>query len=401
MAAEKRTLEEDGSLNTSTYLLDIEGTTTSISFVKDTLFPHVKQNLEKYVKENWEKEEFQKLYALFIEQSEKDEADKVEGVIVLKKDEENAAEKFVKNVLWQMDSDRKTGCLKTLQGQIYVAGYEKGELKGHVYPDFAPALKKWNSENKSIFIYSSGSVEAQKLLFGHSVDGDLTEFIKDYYDTEIGAKVEKESYVKIAEKIGKESSDITFFTDVVKEAEAAKEAGLKVVLVQRETTEDFPEEIKGKFEVIKTFAVEDSASPSKKRKIEEEEKKVEAEEVKEDAKEVTPPETTEKPAEETTPVVEEPKEDAETEKMETEEKKNEEAKVTENGEKEAENGTTEANGHTNGVNGNAENGHTNGDVKEPEEKKTEDIEPIPVKKLDTDVTPAGDAAAEPAAATTE
>jgi enolase-phosphatase E1 len=121
-----------------------------------------------------------------------------------------------------------------------------------------------------LYIFSSGSVEAQKLLFGHTTEGDVTSMLSDYFDTEIGSKVEKDSYTKIAEKIGKPVGEIIFFTDVVKEADAAKEAGMPVVVMVREGNTPLTDEEKTKYNVLTTFEVEEEEVPAKKQKLDEE-----------------------------------------------------------------------------------------------------------------------------------
>jgi enolase-phosphatase E1 len=121
-----------------------------------------------------------------------------------------------------------------------------------------------------LYIFSSGSVEAQKLLFGNTTEGDVTSMIADYFDTEVGPKVEKESYTKIAEKIGKPVGEIVFYTDVVKEADAAKEAGMPVVVVAREGNTPLTDDEKTKFTVVSTFEVEEEEVPAKKQKLDEE-----------------------------------------------------------------------------------------------------------------------------------
>lgn len=133
-----------------------------------------------------------------------------------------------------------------------------------------PQFKKWTSDGKKLYIFSSGSVEAQKLLFGHSTEGDVTSMLSDYFDTEVGPKVEKESYSKIAEKIGKPVGEIVFYTDVVKEADAAKEAGMPVVIVAREGNTPLTDDEKTKFQVVSTLEVEEEEVPAKKQKLDEE-----------------------------------------------------------------------------------------------------------------------------------
>ncbi|PSN42289.1 hypothetical protein C0J52_12864, partial [Blattella germanica] len=221
---EKRIKDIDDSLQKARIVLvDIEGTTTSISFVKDTLFSYVRNNLESYLKAHWDDAEFQDDLTLLKAQSKQDETDKVDGAVLIPEENgDGTLEAVVKNVLWQMDQDRKTKALKQLQGHIMREGYKNGKLKGHVYSDVAPALKSWAHNGRQVYIYSSGSVEAQKLLFGHSEEGDLLE--------------------------NGEHSHAIF-----PEAKAAKEAGVSAVLVVRDGNEPLSEEDQVNFPVIKSF----------------------------------------------------------------------------------------------------------------------------------------------------
>ncbi|XP_078033138.1 enolase-phosphatase E1 [Augochlora pura] len=269
MAGEKRTQDqEETSLSGTVILVDIEGTTTSVSFVKDTLFPYVRENLSKYIESKWEDEEFKKDFEKLKEQAKKDEEDKVDGFVPITGDAEEEKKSLVKNVLWQMDGDRKTGALKQLQGHMWREAYNSGAVKAHVYDDVPKALEAWTNDGKKVYVYSSGSVEAQKLLFGHSVHGDLLKHFSGYFDTEVGAKQETSSYKNILNKIGAEPSAIVFLTDVVKEAAAAKEAGLSAVLVEREGNAPLTDEDKVSFTTIKSFLDLTFQASTKRQKLE-------------------------------------------------------------------------------------------------------------------------------------
>ncbi|XP_049784493.1 enolase-phosphatase E1 isoform X2 [Schistocerca cancellata] len=253
--SEKRANEtDDVYYKANVVLVDIEGTTTSIDFVKNTLFPYVRKNLDVYLKSKWNDAEFKEDLKLLQEQSKQDEADGTEGFVKIPEGvSEDIFEDVKKNVLWQMDLDRKTKALKQLQGHIWRDAYKKGEVKAHVYPDVAPALKSWKLSGKDIYVYSSGSVEAQKLLFGHTQDGDLLEIFSGYFDTAVGPKVEESSYSNIVKSVKCKSEEIIFFTDVPKEARAAKSAGLQAVIVVREGNLPITDEDKLEFPVIKSF----------------------------------------------------------------------------------------------------------------------------------------------------
>ncbi|XP_076667522.1 enolase-phosphatase E1 [Andrena cerasifolii] len=255
MAGEKRSQDQEEALLSETVILvDIEGTTTSISFVKDTLFPYVRENLKKYVEAKWEDEEFKKDFEKLKEQAKKDEEDKVNGFVsITGANKEEQKETLMKNILWQMDGDRKTGALKQLQGHMWREAYNSGAVKAHVYEDVPKALESWTNDGRKVYVYSSGSVEAQKLLFGHSVHGDLLKYFNGYFDIEVGAKQESNSYKNILSKIGAEPSNVLFLTDTVKEAAAAKGAGLSAVVVLREGNAALTDEERESFTTIKSF----------------------------------------------------------------------------------------------------------------------------------------------------
>ncbi|OAD53936.1 Enolase-phosphatase E1 [Eufriesea mexicana] len=270
MAGEKRTQDQEETLLSETVILvDIEGTTTSISFVKDTLFPYVRENLKKYIETKWEDEEFKQDFEKLKEQAKKDEEDKIDGFVpITGANVEEERESLVKNILWQMDCDRKTGALKQLQGHVWREAYNSGTVKAHVYEDVPKALESWTSDGKKVYVYSSGSIEAQKLLFGHSVHGDLLKHFSGYFDTEIGAKQESSSYKNILSKIGAEPSNVIFLTDVVKEAAAAKEAGLSTVIVLREGNAPLTDEERVTYITIKSFLDLTFQTSTKRQKLE-------------------------------------------------------------------------------------------------------------------------------------
>lgn len=254
--------------NCKILLIDVEGTTTSISFVKDKLFPYVEENVQKFLEENWEDEAVKKAVAGLRKLAVEDVANKMDGVIEVPpedKTKDEQIEALVKNTKWQMSLDRKTGALKTLQGLIWKQGYEKGEIKGHVYDDVMPALEQWRSVNgQKVYIYSSGSVQAQKLLFGQSDAGDMLAHIDGHFDTDVGGKREVASYKNIIEKIGCKAGETLFLTDIYEEAKAAGEAGLQTVLVVREGNAPLPEEA-AKLPTMQSFV---QLALAKKRKTE-------------------------------------------------------------------------------------------------------------------------------------
>ena len=183
---------------------DIEGTTSSLSFVKDVLFPYAQKNLPDYVRAN-------------------PNAPEVKAV------GDNAIEKLQQ---W-MHEDKKETSLKALQGLVWAQGYKSGELVADIYPDALAKLKQWKTEGFTLYIYSSGSVPAQKLLFGHTPAGDVNHLFSGYFDTAIGGKLEATSYKKIQSEIGVVPQEILFLSDNTKELDAAKAAGWKTVWLNR------------------------------------------------------------------------------------------------------------------------------------------------------------------------
>jgi enolase-phosphatase E1 len=188
-------------------LLDIEGTTSSTAFVSEVLFPYARAHLRAFVAANRE------ATAPVLAQIPGDP---------------------VETLLRWMDEDRKQTALKALQGMIWADGYASGELQGHVYPDTPDALCRWQARGVPAFIYSSGSIEAQKLIFSHSVAGDLTPLLSGYFDTRTGGKRDAGSYSAIAAATGLVASDILFVSDVQAEVDAARAAGMKALLIDRE-----------------------------------------------------------------------------------------------------------------------------------------------------------------------
>ena len=155
-----------------------------------------------------------------------DEVVKIAGV-------ENKLNAISRQLIQWIDEDKKITPLKTLQGMIWKAGYENGDFKGHVYPDVEPVLRKWHEQGIRLYVFSSGSVEAQKLIFGYSEAGDLTPLFSGYFDTQIGNKREAESYKNIISKINVEPDEILFLSDIEQELDAAKEAGINTLQLVR------------------------------------------------------------------------------------------------------------------------------------------------------------------------
>ncbi len=194
---------------------DIEGTTSSIAFVKDVLFPYARSRLRDFVAQN-------EVSAVL---------DEVRG---LQQDASLTTSQIVDLLDQWMDEDRKIAPLKTLQGMIWADGYKSGELTGHIYPDAVTALRSWRAAGIPLYVYSSGSVEAQRLIFGHTAFGDLTPLFDGYFDTRIGGKLQAPSYQQIAAAIGMRPGDLLFLSDHEGEIAAAKQSGWQTQLVDRD-----------------------------------------------------------------------------------------------------------------------------------------------------------------------
>lgn len=197
---------------------DIEGTTSSIDFVHQTLFPYAKKHLRAYLQAHADRTRMQQLI------------DEVEAIEHAELSVEGAADVLER---W-IAEDRKLTPLKALQGMIWAQGYAAGELKGHVYADTPDALRRWHAQGLKLYVYSSGSVEAQKLIFGHTEYGDLTPLFAGYFDTRIGAKREADSYRAILAQIGCEGDEVLFLSDVGEELDAARGAGMQTTQMIRD-----------------------------------------------------------------------------------------------------------------------------------------------------------------------
>lgn len=204
-------------------LTDIEGTTSSISFVRDVLFPYARERLPAFVAANADRPEVRALL---------DQVATENGAMC---DDAMIAE----TLQGWIDDDRKHTALKALQGMIWEAGYHEGDFQAPIYPDVAPALRGWHAAGHPLAVYSSGSVPAQKLLFSHTDAGDLAPLFSGWFDTQVGHKRDADSYRLIADRLQRAPADIQFLSDIVAELDAAREAGMRTVLLDRR--EDYPE----------------------------------------------------------------------------------------------------------------------------------------------------------------
>ena len=187
-------------------LTDIEGTTSSISFVKNVLFPYARKALPAFIAEHGQQPEVRRWLDAV--------ATEIGGAC------------------------QDSLVAETLQGLIWDEGYRRGDYTAHFYPEVAPVLKGWHAAGLPLYVYSSGSVPAQKLFFGFSDAGDLSPLVSGWFDTEIGGKREADSYRRIVQAIGVPAGEILFLSDVVEELDAAREAGLQTRLIDR--LDDYP-----------------------------------------------------------------------------------------------------------------------------------------------------------------
>ena len=204
-------------------LTDIEGTTSSISFVKDVLFPYARRELPRFVAAHGHEPEVRR----WLDQVALENGGLCQDAMI------------VETLQGWIDQDRKHTALKALQGMVWEAGYANADFTAPLYPDVPPALARWHAAGHALAVYSSGSVPAQKLLFAHTDGGDLTGLFSGWFDTAVGGKREADSYARIAQALDTAPGDILFLSDVVAELDAAREAGLRTTLIDRR--EDYPQ----------------------------------------------------------------------------------------------------------------------------------------------------------------
>lgn len=201
---------------------DIEGTTSSISFVHDVLFPYAKERMADYIHDH------------------ADEPDVVTQLNEVRAEvgKELSTDEVIAQLRQWIAEDKKITPLKALQGMIWEAGYQNGDFTGHMYDDATEYLKKWNADGIKLYVFSSGSVKAQKLLFGFSDDGDLTPLFSGYFDTRIGSKREIDAYQNIINDLALPAEEILFLSDIKEELDAARQAGIQTVWLVRDDTLD-------------------------------------------------------------------------------------------------------------------------------------------------------------------
>ena len=199
-------------------LTDIEGTTSSIAFVKDVLFPYARAHLTRFIETHRDDPAVTRWL---------DATAREAGI------DDPHSHRVAETLLRWTDEDRKATPLKALQGMIWKAGYEAGDYKAHIYPEVPAKFREWKAQGLKLYVYSSGSVPAQKLFFGHTEAGDLAGLFDGWFDTEVGGKRERGSYLRIAETIGLAPPAIVFLSDIAAELEAAHGAGMQVIQLCR------------------------------------------------------------------------------------------------------------------------------------------------------------------------
>ena len=201
---------------------DIEGTTTDINFVHKVLFPYAHAKLPDFLRAN------------------SDTPAVVEQIDAVRSEmgaPDATLEAVIAQLLHWIETDQKVTPLKALQGMVWADGYQRGDFKGHLYSDVAPTLRQWKDLGKALYVYSSGSVQAQKLLFGYSDAGDLTPLFSGYFDTHIGHKREATAYQRIVAELDLPPAAVLFLSDVIEELDAAKQAGMQTLQLVREGTQ--------------------------------------------------------------------------------------------------------------------------------------------------------------------
>lgn len=208
-----------------TIVTDIEGTTSSINFVHQVLFPYAAKNLPGFIRANHASSPVKSA---------------LQEVAALTDIASNDIDALITQLLNWIAEDQKVTPLKQLQGLVWEYGYRNGDYKAHIYADALSALQHWHQQNIELYVYSSGSIYAQKLFFSFNEGGDLTGLFKGYFDTVTGPKREAQSYQKIQQAIAKPANEILFLSDIVEELDAAADIGMHTAWLQREQAEMTP-----------------------------------------------------------------------------------------------------------------------------------------------------------------
>jgi enolase-phosphatase E1 len=203
---------------------DIEGTTTEVSFVYDILFPYFRTHMDQWTT---------------VDSDQMNQVLEQTRLLVL---EEQSIDLSTNEALfdqlrqWSLE-DRKVTPLKTFQGMVWEQGFKSGAIKGHMYPDVKPALERWTAMGMKLAIFSSGSIAAQKQLFGFSTEGDLTPYFSAYFDTTTGMKRDEQTYHLIVQQLHASANSVLFLSDIPQELEAANAAGMRTLQLVRPGTQ--------------------------------------------------------------------------------------------------------------------------------------------------------------------
>ena len=220
-------------------LLDIEGTTCPASYVSETLFPYATEHLPSFVSKNMRDNEVRNILKAAEHEWMNDNC---EASIKLKEKhsstEDNSPEGVIQYLLHLIKTDQKSTSLKDLQGKIWLAGYQRGELKAEIFPETAGCFRQWAQDNILISSYSSGSIQAQKLLYKHTNHGDLCSIIHQWFDTHTGSKKRAQSYSKISQRLKASPRNVLFVSDSSEECDAASESGMLTLFSLRTSNPD-------------------------------------------------------------------------------------------------------------------------------------------------------------------
>ena len=207
-------------------LLDIEGTTCPVSFVASTLFPYANEHLGSYLRAHGQERMVHELLESVERSWREDSSEEAQSLLqahqaldAVGPDQPNALEAYLRLLI---RCDRKLTALKDLQGMIWRQGYENGQLKAPLFEDVPGALRHWSNQGLVLAVYSSGSVPAQQLLYGHSSGGDLRSLFQHWFDTRIGAKTDPSSYQSIASAMGCGPNTVLFISDSRAELEIGR-----------------------------------------------------------------------------------------------------------------------------------------------------------------------------------
>lgn len=215
-------------------LLDIEGTTCPVSFVAEVLFPYARQQMGAYLGRHADEPEVAALVSAVAESWQNDPHPEAQELLVRCNPAAPDAEQVLPYLHWLIANDVKLTPLKELQGRIWRTGYASGELVAPLFEDVAPALQRWHQQGLILAVYSSGSIPAQQLLYGHSQAGNLCPLFRHWFDTRSGPKQQSRSYSGIAAAMGCAPEAALFISDALAELEAANAAGMACLFSDRE-----------------------------------------------------------------------------------------------------------------------------------------------------------------------